>query len=297
MVSNLKQELIALCAKHTPQEGENTTPIDGLSLFKARSIDDPLPTVYSPCLCFIVQGRKQVMLGDEIYSYQSGQYLAVPVDVPMINLITQATPQAPYLLIKVDLQAALLTELLEKMAPLEATELKPTCSVFKSYTDAQMQDILLRLVTLIDTPRDIKVLAHQTLRELVYRVLCADGGAQIASLSQKGSVAGRIALVIRQIQGHFSQHLPIEELAQLAGMSISTFHVHFKTITAMSPRQYQKSLRLIEARRLMLSEGRNVATSAWEVGYESSSQFSREYARMFGAPPARDINRLRRSVN
>ena len=162
-----QKQLVTQCVKHTLQEGENATAIAGVSLFKAYSGETPLPSVYEPCLCFIAQGRKQVMLGDAIYNFQSGQYLAVSVDVPMVNLITQATLEKPYLLVKVDLQAALLTELLEQAALLADPATRPARGVFTGYVDAQTQDALLRLVTLLDTPRDVLVLAQHLLYEFV----------------------------------------------------------------------------------------------------------------------------------
>ncbi|OON41709.1 hypothetical protein BTJ39_00640 [Izhakiella australiensis] len=292
----LRQPLITLCQRYAPDEGENATAINGLTLFRANSVAAPLPSVYQPCLCFIVQGSKQVMLGNAIYGYQAGQHLAVSVDLPMLNQITHATPDAPYLLISMAIQPTLFSSLLAQAPHLLNGSGKSQRGVFVGDQTVAMGEGLLRLLSLLETPQDIAVLAEQTLREVLYRVLCAPGGERVAELAQSGSPLNRIARVIHKIRASYCENLPVEELAQLAGMSVSTFHAHFKTVTALSPLQYQKTLRLIEARHLMLSGQHDVAASAWQVGYESPSQFSREYSRMFGNPPARDISQLKRQA-
>lgn len=285
-------ELTALLAHHATVDGVQDTAVAGVTLFRASATNVALPSVYRPCLCFIAQGSKQVMLGQAIYRYCPGQYLAVSIDLPMINLITAATPQSPYLLLQIDIDPKQIADILLCDPRLGITDNAKPRGIFVGHTDEKLRDAILRLARLFATPEDIPILAAQTLREILYRVLVGEDGRQMAQLARNGSVLNRIARVINTIKANFDQPLSVDALAQLAGMSVSTFHAHFKSVTAMSPLQYQKSLRLIEARALMLSRQRDVAGAAWEVGYASPSQFSREYARMFGNPPARDIGLL-----
>lgn len=282
------KELISIIDRYSRKDGENETAIPGVSLFRASSTDAALPSVYSPCLCIIAQGHKQVMLDKEIYQYGPSQYLMVSVDLPLMNRIIKASKDAPYLLLKIDINLQQLSELLIHIDH-QARSSRTERGVFVGDVDETMGDSILRLARLLDTPDDIPVLATQTLREVFYRVLRKDGGDLMAKVALKGSHMQRIASAIQKIKSDLHSAIAIEELAALAGMSLSSFHEHFKTATAMSPLQFQKSLRLIEARSLMISRDLDAAGAAYQVGYESPSQFSREYARMFGAPPGRDI--------
>jgi AraC-like DNA-binding protein len=288
-----QKELIALIDKYSNDEGVNETAIPGVSLFRASTTDLPVPSVYNPCLCVIAQGHKQVILDKEIYRYGPSQYLTVSVDLPMMNQITKASKDKPYLLVKIDINLQQLSELFTHIRYPVNTNSRTERGIFVGNVNGTMGDGILRLVRLLDTPGDIPVLASQTMREVFYRVLCGDYGDMVAQVALKGSHMQRIAIAIKKIKSAFHETIVVEELAELAGMSISSFHAHFKTVTAMSPLQFQKSLRLIEARRLMIANDLDAASAAYQVGYESSSQFSREYARMFGNPPGRDVNRLR----
>ncbi|CAJ0991965.1 AraC family transcriptional regulator [Sodalis praecaptivus] len=248
-----EDELAALLAQHAIVDGEHSTPVAGVTLFRASSADMPLPSVYRPCLCFIAQGSKQVMLGQAIYRYRPGQYPVVSIDLPMINLITAATPRSPYLLLRMDIDPQQIADILLQAPHLCETVTKPPRGLFIGRSDEPLIDGIVRLARLFNTPEDIPILAAQTLREILYRVLAGEDGRQVAQLALNGSILNRIARIITTLKTHFDQPLSIAALAQMADMSVSTFHAHFKSVTAMSPLQYQKSLRLIEARALMLS--------------------------------------------
>ncbi len=286
-----------LLEQNSKQEGITPTVIPGVEIFKASSTSTPLPTVYQPSLCVLAQGEKQVFVGAQVFQYRAGQFLTVTVDLPLHSQITKATAAEPYLLLKVNIEAALIAELyphtpVEK--PLSATAGK---GLFVGEMDGAIADAAMRLVDLMTTPEHIPVLAESTKRELFYRLLCSNFGPLIAQLAVKDSSLHRISKAIQWVKQEFRNPLSVDDLAQLAGMSVSSFHAHFKNITGLSPLQYQKSIRLLAARNLMAAESLDAATTAYQVGYESPSQFSREYARMFGNPPARDIHLLKQNPN
>jgi len=238
----------------------------------------------------VAQGRKQVMLGREIYRYGPFEYLAVSVDLPTIGTVTEAAADRPYLCLKIDIDLKQLSEL---VLSTERAFSESAQGLFVGRLDEQTKESVLRLARLLDAPDDIPVLAPMMMREVCYRVLRSSYGNAVAQIVLKGSNLQRIASAIRRIRSDLSRPIKVKELAEIAGMSLSSFHAHFKSVTAMSPLQFQKHLRLMEARRIMLSAGADAANAAYRVGYESPSQFSREYARMFGNPPARDISLLR----
>lgn len=286
-------ELIALTDKYAVNEGVNETQIEGVALFKASRVEASLPSVYNPCLCFIVQGHKRVMLNNTYYDYGPSQFLGVSVDIPMTNKITEATTENPYLLVKVDIDLQQLSKILLHIESPPPAAVKPGVGVFVGEVDARISDSLLRLLRMLDTPEEIPVLGKQTIREILYRVLCSRYGGYLSKITQKGSHTGRIAKAIKKIKESLNENITVEELAMVAGMSPSSFHSYFKMVTSMSPLQFKKTLRLIEARELMLGKGMEVSQAAYQVGYESKSQFNREYSRMFGRPPAKDIKTLR----
>ncbi|WP_027184725.1 AraC family transcriptional regulator [Desulfovibrio inopinatus] len=288
-----QKELAGIISRHAPTEGENTTAIPGVIAFKASTTHTAFPTVYNPSLCVIAQGKKQVLLEKEIYRYGPSEYFLVSVDMPVIGQITLASQESPYLLLKMDIDLKQVSELVMHSSHARHTDFNTTRGVFVARVDEILADGILRLARLLDTPHDIPVLASQTMREVLYRILCSDYGNIVAQRTLKGSHMQRIANAIHQIQSHIDEALSVDELAELVGMSVSSFYAHFKSVTAMSPLQYQKTLRLIEARTLMLSNSMDAASAAYQVGYESPSQFNREYARMFGNPPGRDIHRLK----
>ncbi|RRJ90779.1 AraC family transcriptional regulator [Flavobacterium macacae] len=286
-------ELLALISKHAVRDGLTQTKIPGVSLFRSSVMDVPVPYFYNQCLCIIVQGEKEVMLDNEIYRYMPSQYLTVSVDLPLMYRITKASRAKPALLMKIDIDLKLLSELLLH-TNLNVGETPTTKrGIFVGEFDKPMHDSVLRLARLMNSPADIPALATQTMREVLYRALCNDYGDVIAQIARKGSRMESIANAIRKLKKDFRQTITVEELAEVAHMSVSSFHSHFKSVTAMSPLQFQKSLRLIEARSIMISQDIDVANAAFWVGYQSPSQFSREYARKFGRPPARDVSIIR----
>ena len=250
--------------------------------------------VYQPMLYIVAQGAKRTLLGDSIVEYAAGQYLVVSVDLPITGSVIQASPDAPYLALSLQLDPAVLADMLLTLpntAKGAQDALLPGLAV--SPVTPDLLDAAVRLLRLLDRPADIPMLAPLAEREILYRLLT---GAQAAMLRQIALAHSRMAQVGRAIgwiRSHFAEPLRIDAVAQRANMSASTFHRHFKAVTAMSPLQYQKQIRLQEARRLLLAGQADAASIGFAVGYESPSQFSREYARMYGQPPLRDAVRLR----
>ena len=289
----LKQQLLQLVQQVAVNEGLNSTVIPNVFCYKICHTQVTMPAVYEPCLCIIVQGRKNVMLGTDMLSYGELEFLVASVDLPILGTVVEASAQQPYFVIQINVDVRLLSELLLQMEYLAVANRKAECGLFIGQVDQQMGDSLLRLLALLQQPDDIPVLAESLVREMHYRMLRSNYGREIAQISLKDTPTQRISVAIQKLRRDYDQTVTIEELAALAGMSVSSFHAHFKAVTNMSPLQFQKSVRLVEARSLMISQHMDAASTAYRVGYESPSQFSREYARMFGSPPARDIARIR----
>ncbi|PCI86896.1 MAG: AraC family transcriptional regulator CmrA [Hyphomicrobiales bacterium] len=290
---NIQQhELASIIDQYAVVEGLNQTIIPQVSLLKISTPDIPVPCIYQPCICFIAQGQKQVMLENHHYRYSPSEYLIISVELPLMSQILKASESEPYLMLKIDIDLQQLSELLILIGHPADLNKKTQRGIFVGKSDAAMADSVLRLARLLSTPDDIPVLAGQTMREIYYRLLQSDYGAMVAQTALKGSHMQNISLAIQKIKSEFETHISIDKLAGLSGMSISSFHAHFKAVTAMSPLQFQKSIRLIEARNLMLVNELDAASTAYKVGYESPSQFNREYARMFGKPPMQDISNL-----
>ncbi|MGB7891318.1 MAG: AraC family transcriptional regulator [Microcoleus sp.] len=295
-IANQCKELAALVTRHTEGKGNgfHKTAIDKLEFTRESSVTAALHGVYQPILGIIVQGKKEALLGEETYRYGAAQYLVISVDLPLSGFVVEATPDKPYLGFKLNLDPRQLCDIIT--APTSAIGSKKENSVrglFVSTADAPLLDCALRLTRLLDTPQDIPMLAPMIIREIYYRLLMGEQGEAVRQIATSGSNMQRIAEVLKLIKTDFAKPMRVEDLAGQANMSPSSFHYHFKEVTSMSPLQYQKQLRLLEARRLMLAENSDAANAAYQVGYESPSQFSREYSRMFGAPPIRDIERLR----
>ncbi len=290
---NFQQTLLRLVKNMAPREGLNETPVPGIFCYKTSTSPNIMPAVYEPCLCIIVQGRKNVLLGTDMRSYGEFEFLIASVDLPVIGTVVDATDERPYYVIQMNIDVKLLSELLLKMQYSTADEKGPETGLFIGKLDGRMAASLQRLLGLFEALEDIPVLAEGLIREMHYRMLRSEYGKAIAQMSLKGTPAQRISVAIQKLRRDYDQTVKIEELANLAGMSLSSFHSHFKSITSMSPLQFQKSVRLVEARSLMMSQNLDAASTAYKVGYESPSQFSREYSRMFGSPPARDIAKIR----
>ena len=289
------QELAALITRHTDGKGDgfHQTAIDQLEFQRESSVFTVLRGVCDPIFAILVQGKKEALLGEEIYRYGAAQYLVVSVDLPLSAFITEATPDQPYLGFKLTLDPLQLCDLITQTNAMKRQPENAVRGLFVSTIDTLLLDCALRLAKLLDTPEDIPILAPLIVREIYYRLLTSEQGEAVRQIATSGSNMQRIAEVIKRLKADFTQPLRIEDLAEQAKMSASSFHHHFKAVTSMSPLQYQKQLKLLEARRLMLAENSDASHAAYHVGYESASQFSREYSRMFGAPPIWDIEHLR----
>jgi AraC-like DNA-binding protein len=295
------QELARCIERFTKHEGFTDTAIDAIQLIRADHPTTGTHTVYEPAVCIIAQGQKQAVLGNEIYRYNPAHYLVAAVDVPVMGQVLEATPEKPYLCFRLALDPQQISELLLASGnpAISATRFSPKAppkrGLFVSEANAPLLDAVLRLMRLLETPLDIPVLAPLLMREIIYRLLQGEQGETLAQIALADSHAQQIGKVINTLKRDYHKNLRIDDLAREACMSSSSLHAHFKTITNMTPLQYQKQLRLQEARRLLFAEQLDAATASHRVGYESPSQFNREYHRLFGLPPVRDIARLRAS--
>jgi AraC-like DNA-binding protein len=279
--------------RHAQTDGDYATAIAGLTLHRRSAAADPMPCIYGFGLGIIAQGGKRVMLGDQIFDYGTGESLLTTIDLPVVSNVTVATPAAPFLGLALAIDPRTIVQL---AADMELAQPPRDCA-FRALSigkpDPTVFDALLRLVRLLDTPRLIPQLAPLIEREIAVRLLAGSDGPLLRHLVAAGSPSQQIARTVSWLKLNFANALRIDELADHAHMSPSTFRQHFRAITGMSPLQYQKQLRLQEARQLMLSQNLDAGSAGVRVGYESASQFSREYARLFGAPPLRDIQRMR----
>jgi AraC-like DNA-binding protein len=292
------QELAALITRHLEDQGDGfyQTRIDKLQFARESCVASTLAAVSTPMLAIVVQGKKAALLGEETYYYGAAQYLILSVDLPISGFITEATLAQPYLGFRLDLDSRQLGEIITAQPSIIASKKETSVrGFFVSTAETPLLDCALRLTKLLDTPQDIPMLAPMITQEIYYRLLMGEQCEAVRQIATSGSNMQRIAQVIQHIKTDFTQPLRIENLADRANMSPSSFHYHFKQVTSMSPLQYQKQLRLLEARRLMLVEKSTAANAANLVGYESPSQFSREYSRMFGAPPIQDVVGLAKS--
>jgi AraC-like DNA-binding protein len=288
-----QRELAGLVARYSNGDGMHASAIDGLHCIQLSEPHLQLPTVYRPCVCVIVQGAKQVLLEEEIYRYAPPQFLAVSVDLPLVGQVIDASREKPYLCLAIDIDARQITDLIAQSGDASWSRGETARGLFVGDLDAATQDSVLRLARLLDSPRDIQALAPLALREFHYRILSGPYGPTIAQMAIAGSNSHKISQIIRRMRTNIAEPIRVEELASMANMSPSSFHHHFKAVTAMSPVQFQKRVRLTEARHILLAEKADAQSAAYRVGYQSVSQFSREYARMFGAPPIRDVEGLR----
>lgn len=266
--------------------GRWPTPIPGVTLMRADAPSDPGGVIYSPVICFAAQGRKRLLLADRAYSYDPAQYLIVAVDLPVIAGVVEA----PYLALSLAVEPARLAALLLDMPGGDGPRAQ---GIGIGPLDADLLDALLRLLRLMDRPGDAAVLAPLIEREILYRLLCGPQGPMLRQIALADSRLAQVARAIAWIRANYHRPLRIAELAELAAMSPASLHRHFRAVTALSPLQYQKQVRLHEARGRMLAPAADAQSVGFAVGYDSPSQFNREYARLFGAPPGRDAARLR----
>lgn len=274
-------------------QGRFATPMSGVHM--VRTFQDVMPDhrLYRPSLCIVLQGAKQMYFGEDTLDYGAMEYLLVCVEVPASGRISQASPSEPFIGLMIDFDVAMIKEVLEHVDMAPVADAGPRPCVFIGQVDDMLADCAMRLVRLASTPKAVPLLYPSIMREICYWLLNSPYGSEIRKLALPETHVERIANAVYMIRNNLTQTFRVEHLAEEARMSPSSFHQHFKSMTSMTPLQYQKHLRLLEARRLMLAEAVTVTEAAYKVGYESPSQFSREYSRMFGIPPKRDALSLR----
>jgi AraC-like DNA-binding protein len=292
-IAGRQQELTARVARLAPIDGVHPAAFPSLTLTRGSVPTACMPTVCQPSLGFVVQGRKRSLLNDEVFYYDALNYLVVSVTLPMMGQVVEASVDRPFLGLRLDLDLDAIAGLLLELGDRGATPIAADRGLFVARMDEALLDAVLRMVKLLDTPEDIAVLAPAVQREIYYRVLRGELGQRLVDLAECDGGNHRIVRAIEWLKQRYTAPLRIEELADAMHMSPSALHHRFKAVTAMSPLQYQKHLRLHEARRMMFADGIECATAGHRVGYESPSQFSREYRRLFGAPPRVEIARLR----
>jgi AraC-like DNA-binding protein len=286
-------EIARLIEKHSGADGIFATDIPRLNLIRSSEPTVPTHVLYEPAICIVVQGRKQTILGDDVYIYDATQYLTVSVDLPVLGHVVEASKEKPYLCLRLDLDPALISAIMLETPQENLANQLPQRAMSLNPMSEELLDNALRLLRLLEEPKHIAVLAPLVEREFLYRLLTGEQSGRLRQIALSESRAQQVNKAIGLIKRNFRKTLRIEQVASEANMSPSSFHQHFKAVTSMSPLQYQKQLRLQEARRLILSQSLDAATAGHAVGYDSPSQFSREYARLFGQPPLRDIARLK----
>ncbi|HZJ43800.1 MAG TPA: AraC family transcriptional regulator [Pyrinomonadaceae bacterium] len=293
-VKTNKEELIERIGRTVSEDGAKEV-FPGFFLARSARPSESLNAVYRPAFCLVAQGRKRALLGEEVFRYDPGHYLLFTVDLPLIFQIEKATQDEPYLGLRLDLDPSLVASvLMEANIKIKKGDASTKAMDVQSI-DANLIDAIVRLVRLADEPGSSNILAPLIVKEIIYRLLSGGQGARLGHLLPSGDTQ-RISRAIGHLREHFDEPLKIDEFARQFGMSVSGFHHHFKSVTAMSPLQFQKQIRLQEARRLMLGEDLDAASAGFRVGYEDPSYFSRDYKKQFGAPPQRDVTRLRSNL-
>jgi AraC-like DNA-binding protein len=286
-----RSELTERIARAVPQDGR-AEPLKGLQLHRESSTQELVHSVAVPAFAVIAQGSKRVSLGDDSYHYDPMHYLLVTADLPIVTCVLEASQEQPYLSLALRLDPTLVGSVMVEAGHVSPRRRADVRAMDVSPLDAGLLDAVVRLVRLLDTPAQAPFLLPLIRREIVYRLLMGEQGNRLRHIALQGDQAHRITRAIEWLHDEFDQPLRIDDMAQELGMSVSSFHHHFKAVTAMSPLQFQKQIRLREARRLMLGEGLNAASAGYRVGYNDASHFNREYKSVFGLPPLRDVERL-----
>ena len=289
----LRTELARKIALFIGSAENRATEIPGLSLHRRTAPTANCSMAYEPSVTVIAQGRKRVELGRNVFIYDASRFLLTSVDLPVVSRVIEASEQVPCLALSLKLEMPMVRELLSREEIQVAATSSDSPGMATGETTVEFLNACCRLVDLLDTPRDIPFLGGLTQREIIYRILGSAEGARLRAIATQGEQSQRTAKAIAWIRSNYAKPLRVEDLAEIAGMGVSTLHHHFRVLTAMSPLQYQKRFRLQAARGRMLMDGLDAASAAFEVGYESASQFNREYSRCFGQPPMRDIRTLR----
>ena len=290
-----RAELARKIASFIGNEEKRITEIPGMSLHRRTSPTPPCRTTYHPGIIVVAQGAKQVNLGQKSFIYDESHYLLTAVDLPIVSWVAKATEEMPCLVLSLKLDIAMVRELLSREEIHVADALSDSPAMSIGETTPEFLSACCRLLDLLRSPQDIPFLSGLIQREIIYRILRGPEGARLRLIATLGDQSHRTAKAIAWIVANYSKTLRVEELAELSSMGVSMLHHHFRMLTSMSPLQYQKQLRLQSARNLMLNSGMDASSAAFEVGYESPTQFNREYSRFFGQPPVRDVRALRES--
>lgn len=287
-------EIAGLIARHVPKDGFHATPLERVTLARSSTVTMPMANVFRPQLCLVVQGRKDVLLGERVFRYAPGRYGVVTYDLPALGQVVEASPDKPYLCFYLDFDPLMLANLALRVPPPPGAPAPP---IGKTVSDAGpgLLDAARRLLRLLDDPAGLPILGPLAEQEILYHLLAGPDGARMHRITSSQGRVAQVGRAIAWIGRNYRERFSVERLAAEVGMSASSLYAHFRAVTAMTPLQFQKQLRLQDARSLMLAEDIDVTTAAFRAGYESPSQFSREYRRHFGEPPARDIARLRAS--
>lgn len=293
-MKSLKQAVQTYAKRHANSDGLALTPVPGLRMMCLEAPAGDLYSVYKPLVCLVLQGAKRILVGNQQRVLSAGQSAIVSADMPVVGRIVQASQREPYLAVAVELDRVILRELVAHMGSVRAQRSSEMQTLFAEDTEAEVMDCASRLMKLLDRPDSAPLLRPGIMQELHYWLLSGPHGTALRTIADPDSYASRLSAAIAILRAEYRSRMPVEQLAAEAGMSLSAFHKHFKHMTSLTPGQYQQRLRLIEARRLMLDEGYSASNAAFEVGYESVSQFTREYGRLFQAPPKRDALRFQK---
>lgn len=291
-----RKRLIDRLVQRMPAPGSYPTEIEAFSLHRRDETNQPESCFFQPTITLLIQGRKRTIVGTEEYDYGEGQCLVNSLDLPSTNYIYEASPEKPFLVMALNINKSLATQLAAEIPPAMRVESDEEKNISIAKADQDVVDAFIRLLELLDKPDQIPVLAPMIIREIHYRMLIGPQGGFMRMVNTLGSQSNQIAQAINWLKDHYREPLQVDELARKVNMATSTFHRHFKQVTTLSPLQYQKRLRLYEAQRLMLVENEYAANACMAVGYESPTQFNREYKRLFGEPPSRDISRVRETA-
>lgn len=290
------RQIIEKLMQHMPNPGNYATGIEALTLHRRDELNVPENCFFNPTISVLVQGRKRTIVGNAEYDYGEGQCLVNSLDLPSSNYVYEASPEKPFLVMALNVNKALATQLAAEIPPQMKVASDEEKNISIARVDPDVLDAFFRLLELLEKPDQIPVLAPMIIREIHYRMLIGPQGGFMRMVNTLGSQSNQIARAISWLKDHFKEPLQVDELAKSVNMATSTFHRHFKEVTTLSPLQYQKRLRLYEAQRLMLVENEYAANACMAVGYESPTQFNREYKRLFGESPSRDISRVRESA-
>jgi AraC-like DNA-binding protein len=286
MTDTLLDAVRGYAETHPGRNSVVQTPIPGLTIVRETAPTSLQYAINKPLVAIVLQGNKRVTMGNKTFEFGAGESLLISADVPTVSQITRGSINAPYFSLIVDLDPAVIESLVLEM---DTSSPGTSTPVSVDPTEMEVVDAALRLIRLLDRPASVPILQGQLIRELHFWLLSGRHGGGIRSLGVAESHARRVTHAVTLIRANFAKPLRVEHLAEAVGMSASSFHEHFRAITSLTPLQFQKQLRLIEARRMMLAEGATISNASYAVGYESTSQFTREYGRMFGLPPARDM--------